>query len=355
MNIVEGKKAGAFYVLEVLRRHTDADHPMSQKEIGEMVEMVYNMPMDRKTVRDHLQLLIDLGYNVEYGETLRTKKNGEVERLATDWYFADDFEYSELRMIVDSILFSKSISQEIAKDIIERIKARSTEFFEPKVKHISTLPAISNAGNKQVLLNIEKIDEAISAGKKIAFIYNTYDVDKKLKPRRKEKYLINPYQMVPKDGRYYLICNMDKYDDISNYRIDRMTEVEVVDQPIKDKKLVKGMENGLNLPKHMAEQLFMYSDPAENIYLKVKKRSLGDIVDWFDINFEVLGDGFMKKNFPDITKEKDPDALCIKVACSSKAMLHWAMLYGEEVEVLAPAHLREEMQRATAALAAKYN
>ncbi len=148
---------------------------------------------------------------------------------------------------------------------------------------------------------------------------------------------------------------MDKYDDISNYRIDRMTEVEVVDEPIKDKKHVKGMENGLNLPKHMAEQLFMYSDPAENIYLKVNERSLGDIVDWFDINFDVLGAGFMEKNFPDAIKENDPGALCIKVVCSSKAMLHWAMLYGEEVEVLAPAHLREEMQRATAALAAKYN
>ncbi len=201
MNIVEGKKAGAFYVLEVLRRHTDADHRLTQNEIGKMLERIYNMPMDRKTVRDHLQLLIDLGYNVAYSERTRTKKNGEVEQLTSGWYMVHDFEYSELRMIVDSILFSKSISQEIAKDIIERIKDTSTEFFEPMVKHISTLPAISNAGNKQVLLNIEKIDQAISEGKKIEFIYNTYGADKKLKPRRKEKYLIKPYQMVPKDGR----------------------------------------------------------------------------------------------------------------------------------------------------------
>ena len=27
-----------------------------------------------------------------------------------------------------------------------------------------------------------------------------------------------------KEGKYYLVCNYDKYDDVSNYRIDRMAD-----------------------------------------------------------------------------------------------------------------------------------
>ena len=53
--------------------------------------------------------------------------------------------------------------------------------------------------------------------------------------------------MVANEGKYYLICNYDKYDNLSNYRIDRMTEIEILDEKVKDKSLVKGMEHGLNL------------------------------------------------------------------------------------------------------------
>jgi len=31
------------------------------------------------------------------------------------------------------------------------------------------------------------------------------------------KCIINPYQMVVANGRYYLVCNNDQYDDISHY------------------------------------------------------------------------------------------------------------------------------------------
>ncbi len=52
----------------------------------------------------------------------------------------------------------------------------------------------------------------------------------------KKKYIVNPYQMVANEGKYYLICNYDKYENLSNYRIDRMTDVEILGEKMKDKK-----------------------------------------------------------------------------------------------------------------------
>ena len=48
---------------------------------------------------------------------------------------------------------------------------------------------------------------------------------------------------------YYLIANVDKYDNVSHYRVDRIRDIEIVDVSAKPQRKVKGLENGLNLPK----------------------------------------------------------------------------------------------------------
>ena len=83
----------------------------------------------------------------------------------------------------------------------------------------------NSSGKQGAFYTIDVLDEAISKGKKVSFIYNSYGTDKKLHPKREREYVINPYQMVATNGRYYLICNYDKYDTLSNYRIDRITGI----------------------------------------------------------------------------------------------------------------------------------
>ena len=39
--------------------------------------------------------------------------------------------------------------------------------------------------------------------------------------------------MAAKEEKYYLICNYDKYDDISNYCLDRICDVKLPDEPTK--------------------------------------------------------------------------------------------------------------------------
>ena len=47
------------------------------------------------------------------------------------------------------------------------------------------------------------------------------------------EYVINPYHMAAREGKYYLICNYNKYDDVTNYRIDRICDIEILDEATK--------------------------------------------------------------------------------------------------------------------------
>ena len=234
--MVDGKKMMNICILEILRKYTDSEHTMDQKDIIKKLETEYGMKVDRKSVKSNLMNLVDFGYNLECTEIERENKNGEIEILTKDWYYNHEFDDAELRMLIDSILFSKTIPRNQAQELIEKIKGLSNVYFSAKVQHVCNLPGLSHTDNRQTMLNVEMIDDAISEGKKVAFLYNTYGIDKQLHPRKDTKYIVNPYQMVANEGKYYLICNYDKYDNLSNYRIDRMTEIEILDEKVKDKR-----------------------------------------------------------------------------------------------------------------------
>ena len=75
------KKLVLLNILDILRRYTDENHRLSQKEIENILKNEYEMNVDRKTVKTSLMNLEEFGYEIEYSELLRpikNKKTGEV-------------------------------------------------------------------------------------------------------------------------------------------------------------------------------------------------------------------------------------------------------------------------------------
>ena len=170
------KKMLIMNILDILRKYTDEDHRLSQREIMEILESEYDMKAERKSVKRNLMNLIDWGYNIEYSESVRVNKNGEEEILYTDWYLERDFSDAELRLLIDSLLFSKHIPYSQCKELIEKIEGLSNRYFKSRVKHIRTMP-VNAADNKQLFYTIEQLDRAISKGRQVSFYYNEYKTD----------------------------------------------------------------------------------------------------------------------------------------------------------------------------------
>ena len=119
-----------------------------------------------------------------------------------------------------------------------------------------------------------------------------------------------------------------------------MTEVRIIDEKIKPMKQVKGLENGLNLPKHMAEHIYMFSGESVNIKFKTADYMMDDLVDWFGNDIRV-------------TKQKD-DQIVVRLNCNENAMRYWALQYGPYVEVLEPKSLRAQIIEDITGMCRKY-
>ena len=123
------KKFLIFHILDILKRYTDEDHQLSQKEIGEILEREYDMKADRKSIRRNLLDLIDLGYDVGCSQSVRVKSDGEEEPLLTDWYLNREFTDGELRLLIDSLLFSKHIPYSQCRELAEKLEGLSSRYF----------------------------------------------------------------------------------------------------------------------------------------------------------------------------------------------------------------------------------
>ena len=338
------KKTLIINILDILKNYTDAGHRLSQKEIVEILEKDYEIKAERKSVKRNLMNLIDLGYDVKFRENTRVNERGEEEAICTDWYLKRNFSDSELRMIIDSLLFSKNIPYKQCRSLIERITCLSNQYFKSKVKHIRSLPE-DMPGNKELFRSIEVIDEAIEKKRKVRFLYNDFGMDGKLHPRadkngRPHKYVINPYQMAATNGRYYLICNYEGHDNAAHYRIDRITGIELLDAPARPMRELQEFKNGLDLPKHMAEHIYMYAGSGARVSFRAKKCIISEIIDWFGKNVR-------------FSNESD-DEITAFVTVNLEAMRCWAMQYARFVRIISPDSLAEQIKNDIRSVAEKY-
>lgn len=119
------------------------------------------------------------------------------------------------------------------------------------------------------------------------FEYAEYHTDKKMHLKKREdgsvrEYVVTPYQMAAQEGKYYLICNYDKYDDISNYRVDRIRNIQILEEKGKPFETLKWSgHQPMNLNEYMKEHVYMYSSENAFVKFRIVKAMISDVIDLF--------------------------------------------------------------------------
>ena len=341
------KKISIIAILKILYEHSDAEHRLSAQEIIDYLRKEYEINLDRKAVKRNLLDLMEFGYDINHNKpTPKKTASGEEEFILTGWYINHTFDTSELRLLIDSLLFSKHIPYRQCRDLIDKLIGLSSGYFKDNVKHISNLPE-NFPRSEEMFSTIDILDEAISKKKQVSFNYAVYGLDKKQYVKLNKKdgepttFKMNPSQMVATNGRYYLICNLDKHVGLAHYRVDRITNIRLLTTPRLPLNKVKGAERGFDLPKHMAEHIYMFTGESIRVRFKAKPDLITDLIDWFGKDFDV--------------KKGDDDTVEISVLVNESAMFFWALLYGTQIEVVSPKSLRDKLAKATAEMAEKYN
>ena len=303
-------KAITICLLEVLKEYSDEENIMTMKDILTKMNILYGLKPDRRTVYSAMSLLNDLGYDISlYDEN----KEGYYLR-------SRDIESSEILLLCDAVYSFPFISARQSEQLIKKLQSQVSVHKRKRYRHLKLVNRERKTDNKQVFLNIEELDEAISLKKKVSFTYLKYDLGKNLIPRRERKYIVNPYQMVYMNEHYYLVCNYCGYNDTSFYKIDRMRDIEILREDI---------DRPLESNKEIENAIYAFAGEPEEVIMHCSKYVIDDVIDKFGASVSLTN--------------KDDETFVARVKVSPKGMKYWAMQYMQYVEVIQPQWLRDEI------------
>lgn len=316
MESFESKKLALIRIWQILKDYSDYDHPLTQEDIAVKLENEYGIVIERKAISRNISLLKEAGVDIE-------------SRRAGSYLECRDFEDSELHMLIDGVLSSKHITARHSKDLIDRICSLSNKYFRSSVKHIHSVNDWSKTDNQALFYNIELIDAAIEERKQIHYDYNKYGIDKKL--HKTSQQYVSPYLMILHNQRYYLMAYSEYWHNMVFHRLDRITNMTIIDRKATPIKNVPGYENGINYKELSSTMPYMYSDQPEYIDFIADEGIIDQIVDWFGNDVRIM-------------KSNEEGKVRVSVKASPTAMEFWAMQYINHVEILSPEPLRIRMR-----------
>lgn len=316
MESFEPKKLALIRILQILNRYSDYDHPLTQDDIASHLENDYGIVIERKAISRNIYLLKEAGVDIE-------------SRRAGSYIESRDFEDSELKLLIDSVLCSKHINPTHSADLIEKLCGLSNKYFRSHVKNINSVKEWNKTENKALFYNIEMVDTAIEEGMQLQYDYNKYGVDKKLHKSSFQR--VTPYLLILHNQHYYLMAHSSYWNDMVFHRLDRISNISFYDKPVMPLRDVPGYENGIDYKKISSTMPYMYTDIPERIQFITDDWMADQVIDWFGTDIS-------------ITELEEKTKIKVSLLASPLAMEHWAMQYVNYVEVTAPEHLRTKIK-----------
>lgn len=307
-------KANTVCLLEILKEYSDCDNILKMKEIIEKMKYIYGLSVDRRTVYSSVAVLFEMGYDISIPE-----ENGVG-------YYLDsrDFDSSEVRLLMDSVYSNPCISHVHSGQLIKKIQKLLPQAKRRMYSNLTVISSGRKTDNKEVFHNIDYLDEAINVKRKVEFTYLKYDFDKRLKPRRTEKYIVSPYAMAAANDRYYLLCKCDSHmSAVSQFRIDKIKDIEILDRPCVP------CPKDFSPSKYSDQAIFMYGGEVGRAVIKCDNCMLDQVIDRFGTDIKI--------------EKNNDNTFTLTVTGSLEGLGYWAKHYIDVCEVIEPQAMRDKV------------
>ena len=305
------KKKAMLYILEILKNYSDENHLLTQKDIIDKLRNIYHIELERKTISTTLELLIEHDYDIIHEE-----KGG--------YYLGErDFNDNEIKFLVDAIYSSRTIPGKEAAALTKKLYSYLSEYQQKDYQYLFKSTEINRINNNEFFLNIALIQEAIKNKKKISFQYLEYDEKGNFTMKRNGyRYKLSPYFLINNFNKYYLLGNIKWFKNHVYYRVEFMTNIEILDDPIHPYQEVETMGKTFDINKHINDHIYMFGGPTINAEIEIlDKRAVTYVYDWFGKNAKVFS--------------KD-DKLMARIKSNDQAFFYWALQYQDNIKILSP-------------------
>lgn len=313
------RKVKLLKLLELLRQNTDEEHPMPTARIVIALSEM-GIPCDRRTISQDIATLNELGYEIM-----------SIMKGHDKCYYVEDRNFSipELKILIDAVHASSFITEKKSEELISKITSLAGTHRAEVLKRNMVCFNTRKHTNEKILYIVDTLEKAILSKQKVIFLY--FDLNEKgerVYRRGGHHYVVEPVALVLNEDNYYMTCYSSRHDSTSNYRVDRMDSVEIIDEQC--------CEKAVSLRDQVStytEQAFkMFGGPLEDVVLEFDRSLIGAVYDRFG------------ENTPMINKSENKCIASVKVQISP-VFWGWLFQFSTSMAIISPSNLVEEFRK----------
>ncbi len=266
MTKMPNQKMKALYIMDYLMRNTDEEHPAPMRDIIAYLEGC-GISAERKSIYSDIEGLQLFGVDI----LSCTKGYYVVSR---------EFELPELKMLVDCVSASKFITEKKSEKLIKKIESLASRHEAGKLQRQVYIADRIKAGNEDIYRSVDTLSEAINEKRKVSFKYFEYDTNKKRRYRNDgNEYVVSPYSLTVSDENYYLIAHYPKHEGLTHFRVDRMSDIRIIDEMQENVESIMG--EGFSVGEYSRKLFSMYSGENTRVEITCENRMMNSVIDRF--------------------------------------------------------------------------
>lgn len=325
------QKRKLLVLADIFQRLTDEDHPLSSSQLlAELMKR--DIVCERKSVYADIETLMSFGYDIV---KMSSPKRG---------YFlaSRPFELAEIRLLMDAVRSADFITMKKTRELLEKLRALLSDYQGQALMKQMYFEHANKCRNEEILYNIDLVNEAIVRKKKITFQYHKQRIlENRAIESQNREFCLSPYALLWENNQYYLVGNYDKFDDLSHFRMDRISKMAVTGEDWRSFEEVCGYRGVFDVADYARKNFNMFSGKSEPVQFKCKNEF-----------YEVVMDRFGQQSVVHVCE--DGTFLIKAVVHVSDGLIRWLMQFGDVVEVVSPAALRESVAAKAKAILAHY-
>lgn len=317
------QKLKILYVMELLKRKTDEQHPMTATDLIEELDK-WGIEAERKSIYRDIQVLQEYGMDIEKS----VDNNG--------FYLASrDFELPELKLLVDAVAASKFITEKKSRELVRKIEGLGSRYQAKDLqRQVVVSDRVKNA-NESIYYAIDEIYNCIENQHKMMFQYAEWNVKKTQDLRHGGRwYLVSPEFLLWDNEYYYLVAYDEGSAQTRHYRVDKIRNAREMEEK-------KSREAGqIKRGDYARKRFSMFAGTANVVTLRAPSYMAGVMLDRFG---------------SEISLREDEDEILVRVSVEvSEPFFGWVTGLGGKVTIESPVEVRTQYRDFIREIAVKY-
>ncbi len=278
---------------------------------------------DRRTLSKDIAMLNEYGYEV------KSKLVGHQKGYYME---SSKFSVPELKILIDAVQASSFITETQTRTFIDKIAALGGSHKAEVLKGNMVCFNSTKHTNDEIYKNVAALGEALRQRKQASFYYFKRNEDgQKIYQKEKKRYVVEPMALIFDDDNYYLMTWNTKYQGITNYRVDRMDEVSVEEEPVTENALIPDED----IAAYTEQAFKMYGGEVRDVVLEFNEKLIDPVHDKFGEDTKMI---------------RTSEGMCVASVRVQVSPTFWGWIFQfvGEMKIISPEPLMQEYKERAA-------